>query len=281
LLPKGISEDKLIIAGLDATGKWVPLTNIVVDKINHIISGDTKSLTSFVVMANVNPASFSVGSLSVTPAEVAPKQSVSISAVVNNSGDLSGSYTVTLKVGGTQVDSQTITLAGGSSQTVSFSTAQDAAGTYTVDVNGLSGSFVVKAAPTPPAPATFTVSSLAILPAEVNVKDSVAISTVVKNTGGTTGTYTVTLKINGVAVDSKNVSLDGGASQKVTFTVSRDTAGAYTVDVNGLTGQFTVKGAAAPPVTPVKPGVSPWLIAGIILLVIIVVGVIILVRRRK
>ena len=70
---------------------------------------------------------------------------------------------------------------------------QNVAGTYTVDVNGLSGTFTVKAPPVPPAPAAFKVSQLSISPAEVQVGETVTVSATVANTDEVEGSYTVTL----------------------------------------------------------------------------------------
>jgi len=87
------------------------------------------------------------------------------------------------------------------------------------------------------------------------------------------------------------VALEPGASETVSFTTSRDVAGSYSVDVNGLTGSFTVK---APPELPpeeappeeVSPEVKPinWpLVGGIIAAAVVIVGLLIffLVRRRR
>jgi len=130
----------------------------------------------------------------------------------------------------------------------------------------------------PPAPAAFSVSNLTIQPVEVQPKEAVIITISVANTGDLAGTYKVSLKINNVVVDTKDVTLDGGTSQKVTFTTSKDVAGSYTVNVGALSGTFVVK-AKAPSVPP-KP-INWWLIGGIIAGCIIIAVVIILVVRRR
>ena len=80
--------------------------------------------------------------------------------------------------------------------------------------------------------------------------------------------------------ETREVTVAAGASETVTFTTSEDKAGTYAVDVNGLTGSFTVKEAAVPPLPPPSPVNWP-LISGIIAGVV-VVGLLIffLVRRR-
>ena len=113
-------------------------------------------------------------------------------------------------------------------------------------------SFTVSAAPSPPAPAAFTVSDLIISPPEVALGEEISISVTVKNTGDLEGIYTVTLKINDVVEAIENVTLAGGATKSVTFKVAEDTEGTYNVKVDGLTGSFSV-------VAPPPPGV-PWII---------------------
>lgn len=91
-------------------------------------------------------------------------------------------------------------------------TDEDAAGTYTVDVNGLSGTFTVKTK------MPFIISDLTISPTEVDIGESITISVLVTNTGDLTDSRRLTLKINEVVVATKDVTLAGGASQAVSFT---------------------------------------------------------------
>jgi hypothetical protein len=147
----------------------------------------------------------------------------------------------------------------------------------------------------PPA-AVFTASNLIISPSEVDVGEAVTISVSIINTGDAAGSYTVTLKINGVVEATKEVTLGAGTSQGVTFTTARDVAGTYTVDVDGLSGSFTVKEKPAPPPptplppapTPLPPAPTPpppavnWpLIGGIIGGVAAGIAVFLVVRRRR
>jgi hypothetical protein len=105
------------------------------------------------------PASFSLGSFTISPNEVAIGGSVTISVNVANTGEQAGDYNLTLKVDGAVEATKDITVAGGSSQNVTFTTAKDLPGTYSVDINGLSGTFVVKEAPPAPEPASSTPSA--------------------------------------------------------------------------------------------------------------------------
>ncbi len=135
-------------------------------------------------------------------------------------------------------------------------------------------------APIPPAlPAAFTSSSLSISPVEVDIGEAVSISTLVTNTGEEAGSYTITLKIDGVVEETKEIALAGGTSKTVTFTTAKDKAGTYSVDVDGLMGSFMVKAAPPPPPTP-PPGVN-WAILGPIIGVAVFLAIFLPVRIRR
>jgi len=268
-LPKGANEKKLVIAIWDkVAGKWVELTGCTVNPTTHTISAPISHFTAFTILVPSRPAAFTVGSLTISPSEADIGESITISFVVTNTGDLTGSYEVTLKIDDITVATQVLTLAGGDSETLTFDTAKDVVGTHTVKVNGLSGTFTVRPAALPPKPAAFTTGTLTISPKEVDIAQTVTISVVVTNTGDLTGSYEVTLKIDDVVVEAKKVTLAGGASQTVSFTTAQGAAGTYTVNVNGLSGTFTVR---APQVIVPKAGIPwwVWVIVGVVAVVII------------
>jgi hypothetical protein len=66
-------------------------------------------------------------------------------ALVTNTGDFTGTYEVTLKIDDVAVATKSVTLAGGAIEKVTFTISKVVARTYTVDLNGLPGTFVVKA----------------------------------------------------------------------------------------------------------------------------------------
>ena len=146
-------------------------------------------------------------------------------------------------------------------------------------------------------PVAFDASDLSIIPTEVDIGEGVTISILVANTGDLEGAYQVIFNIDDEVEDTKDITLAGGASQRVTFVTDKDMAGSYPVDVNGLTGSFVVKPApvespTTPPVEPVEqPTVAPevppakpinWsVLGGVIAGCVIVAAVISLVVRRQ
>ena len=210
------------------------------------------------------PAAFELSELSISPTEVLVGGEVSISVKVTNVGGQAGSYMVTLKIKGVIVDTEVVTLDAGESTTVSFTVRKMVAGTYDVEVDGLKGSFKVTS---PPAPARFKLSELSISPKEVKPGEAVTVSVKVSNIGELSGVTTVKVKLDGVVVDSKIVSLDGGASTTVTFTVSTEVEGTHMVEVDGLIDTFTVT-------VPPKP--VPWtLYVGVAILVVVIIAAVV------
>jgi len=133
-----------------------------------------------------------------------------------------------------------------------------------LSIFGVSGSTII--------PANFELSNLVITPSEVSVGETVTISVVVNNVGGRTESTTVTLEINGAAVDTRSATLDAGESTTVTFTVSEDVADTYTVNVAGLTGSFVVKAPPAPPIVP---------LAVSIIIIVLAIGIVMWLWRTR
>lgn len=103
------------------------------------------------------------------------------------------------------------------------------------------------AVPTP-TPAAFSVSKLSIQPPEVEASKELTVTAEVRNTGGTEGSYTAELHVNGVTEGVQIVTIPAGISLAVTFRLSRDVPGIYEVKIGGLAGQFVVTKLAAPAV---------------------------------
>ena len=243
------------------------------DKAGNLAVSDEYTFTTLGI-----PAAFSVSALEIAPTEVDIGEKVTINVVVSNTGDAAGSYEVTLKIDDVVVTTEEIIdLAGDADQKVTFTISKDAPDTYAVNVNGLSGTFVVRAFVVRAVllkRAAFSISNLTISPAEVITGESVTISVMVVNTGELEGSYTVTLKINGVAEGTKELTLAAGASKTVSFVVSKDTPGSYEAEIDVQTGEFTL-------LTP--PIAISWPLIGVIVAAAAVIGlaVVLLVRRRR
>jgi len=195
------------------------------------------------------------------------------------------SVTITFKVEktwieGENIDENTITLKHYNAENgewVSLPTVkvdEDATYVYFSVTSPRLSYFAISGTAISPAPAAFTVSTLTISPSGVSVGEEVSISVMAKNTGELGGTYMVTLEINGAAEAIENVTVAGGSERPVTFTVTEDVEGTYNVEVDDLTGTFTV--TKPPPVSTEWP-----MIAGIVGVVVIIgIAFVFYMRRR-
>ncbi len=193
------------------------------------------------VIAEATPAAFTVSNLVMNPAKVAIGEPVTIAVDVTNTGDLEGTYKATLRIDDVVIETKDVTIAGGATETVTFSpVTKDAVGAYNVAVGDQVATLrVLKSA-------AFTVRNLVISPVEVETSKPVKITVDVMNTGETKDVYTVMLNIDGAEVETVPISVAGGATETVSFTIIKDEIGTYSVDVDGQTGSFTV--------TEQKPG---------------------------
>ena len=90
------------------------------------------------------------------------------------------------------------------------------------------------------------VKNLSIQPTRVQPNEVVNITVSVVNNHHSWGIYSLLLKINGVEEAQKQANVDAGSTQDVSFSVTRENPGKYTVFINGLRGSFTVV-APTPP----------------------------------
>jgi len=98
----------------------------------------------------------------------------------------------------------------------------------------------------PSAPAAFSISNLTILPVEVQPEEVVTITVSVANTGGTEGSYTAVLKVNGTKETEKSVTIAAGNNKIVTFSITREETSSYSVAVDDLSASFNVVAPSLP-----------------------------------
>ncbi|NOQ17701.1 MAG: hypothetical protein GQ507_00470, partial [Dehalococcoidales bacterium] len=133
-IPDGVAEEDLVIAYYDEdAARWQELESTVNPETNTI-TAPVGHFTTFTVIAPLStaPAAFTIGSLSISPPEVSAGEPVAISLVVANTGEVAGSYTATLKINGAIAETVAVTVAGGGSETVTFTTSHDETGIHSI-----------------------------------------------------------------------------------------------------------------------------------------------------
>jgi len=152
-IPEGVSENRLVIACYDkVSDKWIVLDSVVDTQTKTIAARISRFNDLAVFGYRVEappPAAFQISSLGISPTKVYIGEPVNISPLVANIGGHSGSYQVILQINGVAEASQEVVLEAGASTEVSFTISKIAVGTYSVDVNGVTGTFEVKLRPKP------------------------------------------------------------------------------------------------------------------------------------
>lgn len=152
VLPEGVIEEELVIAYYDEeAGEWIELV-CTVDTVNNTITATIDHFTVFAIIGKGQPAAFTINSLSVSPDEVMIGETVDIALSVSNTGGKSGTYTAVLYINDSKEEEKTATITAGSTQDIVFMVTKNKAGSYSVLVEGLSGSFSVSAPKLEPEP---------------------------------------------------------------------------------------------------------------------------------
>ncbi len=89
-------------------------------------------------------ANFTSSGLTINPSSVNVGGTLTISVQCSNEGSRSGSHTITLMIDGEVEDEKTVTVDPDESTTISFDAPTSEKGTYSVEIDGLTGSYEVK-----------------------------------------------------------------------------------------------------------------------------------------
>ncbi len=177
--------------------------------------------------------------LQVTPPTAQAGESVKVSINVTNIGGELGIYVINLMLDGTQNQAQPVTLAVGETKTVEFTISGASEGTHVVGIDNLQGGFILAS--------KVKLSDLAVNRTEAQVGEPIGITAKVTNIGQDTQSYSVSLSINNLPIQTKTGQLNAGESTNILFEVVEQTIGTYTYKVGSLEGTFTVTTQAEPP----------------------------------
>jgi hypothetical protein len=191
------------------------------------------------------PAEFSITDLTINPAEAEVFEPILVTVNVTNMGDEPGIYVGNLTINNVLEDNQTVLLEGGESTILEFSVVEQAEGTYTVEIGGLTGTFTLTA----PSNTSSNLKLEKIMlppyeswasPFESWVGEPISVSATAANTGSETESLSLRLMIDDQLAEVKRIELTAGASTDVEFTFNSTTEGKHTVKINSLSGTFLI-----------------------------------------
>ena len=209
---------------------------------NHTVTIGDLSVSILVTLeAPTRPAELQITNLATSRKEARIGDPVTISATATNIGDVAGEFSLNLLVNNEKRETKSVQLDSDETATVYFEIAEEAEGDYTVKLGDSTVSFSVSSDAPAVKPAEFQVTELIVNPSAVMVDETVEISVKVTNVGEASGSYTVDFKIDDTTHETKDVTLPGGATDVVVFEVTETNSGTYNVEIDGLSGSFTVE----------------------------------------
>ena len=197
--------------------------------------------------------SYEVVSLNITPATIATGETATIEVQVRNSNAETDTYNVPLMVNGVADSRKSVTLTPGATEQLSFVLTLNHAGIYKISVGNKESTLIVQK----PSPPDFHLSNLEINPTEVDIGKDVVITAQITNVGGSQGSYTAELKVDGITNQTEKLIISAGTDYMLVFKISKGLPGTYKVALGDLSGQFTVKEPPSPvfdvPIIPPCP----------------------------
>jgi hypothetical protein len=187
-----------------------------------------------VVSTVVAEATFDLGEFMISPVEAREGETVSISFRVTNVGNTRGVYKAGLRISGVEVCKLDIDLAPGQTELATFAVAENAAGEYKVEVDGLEGTFFIS-------PAKLSVNAIDIDPRRAKEGGHVSITAEVTNGGGTTGTEKLEVKLRDEVLFLEEVTVAAGATEKANVTLTNLRPGIYEVRMGDFRTTFMVE----------------------------------------
>jgi uncharacterized protein YfaS (alpha-2-macroglobulin family) len=200
--------------------------------------------------------SFEVLSLDITPAKITTGEKATIKVEIRNNDAKDATYSVPLMVNGVADDRRSVTLAPGGTELITFMLIRSHPGTYSISVGSWESTLLVEQ----PSPAEFRISNLEVSPTKVDAGDNIVVSAKIANVGGTQGSYTAELKIDGTTIETEELTISAGTDYKLAFKLCECSPGTYIVTLGDLTSNFVVKESPRPVIsypTPSTPNTNP------------------------
>lgn len=184
----------------------------------------------------LKPASFLIKDLKVEPSEVLSGNNVTISASVSNVGEIKGTYNTTFYVNGVQEKTFECEINAGSSVPIEFKIIAKEEGDYSVQIAGLTSNFKVKSA----GEALFTLTEIIVNPVKCRPGENVTIDFMVKNIGGSFGSYDCIMYVDRNYVEKTTVSLIPNQQEWIRLNYSTNSLGGHLVQIADKSAVFTV-----------------------------------------
>jgi hypothetical protein len=135
--------------------------------------------------------------------------------------------------------------------------------------------------PSTPPSTGFAISNLNINQSSVKPGEPVTVTAEVKNSSGSESSYKIVLQVNNATEIEQTVTLGHNRSQKLTYTISKEKVGKYTVAIGSQSNSFSVNPPDVSWISTITN--QPWwlyAVIGIGVILVILIGILIISRRN-
>jgi hypothetical protein len=189
------------------------------------------------VLVALPRAKFCVEQLTV-PGEAVSGNPIFVTAVVENYGGAGGKYDLTVFVEGEVAGKGSLMLAAGSKETAAIILPGDyepgyyriglGVGPLQIMLDGFEERIRILK------PAEFVTGHINLEPPQMNIGEETTVRVKILNVGEAEGTQAVSLIVDGAVEQTKQLSLKGESSEEISFRLTVQEPGRYTLSVNGL-----------------------------------------------
>ena len=174
-----------------------------------------------------------VGSLAIQDGEIVAGESFSVEADITNIGENDGNFTANLRLDNRVIEKKKVWIASGAMEIVQFDCIAETPGTHTLTLEDSSTTFTALK------PADFEITFLSI-PAEAYTRNAIVIEANVTNIGEIEGIYNGRLMVDGAEKASSDTPIAPGATETISFTITINNPGTYTISLDGVTATLTI-----------------------------------------
>lgn len=235
---------------------------------------------TFSVEEPLTPADISVTSLTLSQKEIAPGDTVTVTLVLVNNGQQTGTEEISLLVDGDVDQSREITVLGSATEPVTFGVSRSLPGTYTVSVGEFTETFRVIAGALEDLEYGLSITivetseTFAVGRGAINIEpgQTLEVKVSVGNTNQHPVERTIDLMVDGTIMESREIELDAGETKDLTFVVNLTGLGQHTISVGNVTQVIDVRAESG--ISLITIGV-----AAVVVIIIVAVTVALLTRR--
>jgi hypothetical protein len=185
--------------------------------------------------SKISTSNFIVNNLQIFPNITIPRQTITISIVIENLNNTVIYDSVILKWDNGESLSKSFKLNPFESKTITWEISEDETGIYNISIEDLIGFYKIS-----DKIAWFKISDLDIQSKEIEIDEITNISIIVENIGYVSDYYNLEFYVNNLLEQTKNIIIGIGEKKNISFQFQKSDIGNYDIEINNLKDEIEV-----------------------------------------